>query len=163
MLLTDFKTFIWLYFWTVYTHFQFQVKWTFSFLEWKDSRHKHISDICENGRILGVTSWQGIGSILNPSVHITLILYCMVPGCKDLFFFISSSALLPTKRRTFLMRESRSFSSLVGKWWDLGSTSALGTWEGCTVLWSPLFWVGAVVNCIHLKYSVIKHTEIGFF
>ena len=26
-----------------------------------------------------------------------------------------------------------------------------------------MFWAGAVVNCIHLKYSVIKHAEIFFF
>jgi len=30
--------------------------------------------------------------------------------------------------------------------------------EKCSV-----FWAGAAVNCIHLKYSVIKHTEIVFF
>lgn len=25
-----------------------------------------------------------------------------------------------------------------------------------------MFWAGAVVNCIHLKYSVLKHTTIVF-
>lgn len=43
---------------------------------------------------LEVTLGKVQGGILNPSVHLIHILSSVAPGCKDLFFLVSSLALL---------------------------------------------------------------------
>lgn len=47
---------------------------------------------------LEVTPGKVQGGILNPSVRMTQILCSVAPDCKDLFFSVSSLALLPAEK-----------------------------------------------------------------